>query len=126
MMTPVGDGDVADGRSGQPPIEGALGELIEVEERIEAEVADAEAEAERLVEAARRDARAVEQDGSTPLEEALGALRASIEKECAVSVRALASRCVPSQSMPRPKSNAITALTRRRCAVWHSGLPLES
>jgi vacuolar-type H+-ATPase subunit H len=90
MMTPVGDGDVADGRSGQPPIEGALGELIEVEERIEAEVADAEAEAERLVEAARRDARAVEQDGSTPLEEALGTLRASIEKECAVSVRALA------------------------------------
>jgi vacuolar-type H+-ATPase subunit H len=113
-MTPVGGGDTADERKSQPLLEGALGELIEVEERIEAEVAEAEAEAERLVEAARRDARALEQDESTPLEEALGALRASIEKECAVSVRALAEQAEAEVERYRGADEA----TLRRLAQW--------
>jgi vacuolar-type H+-ATPase subunit H len=104
----------ADEHRDQSPVEGALGELIEVEERIEAEVAEAEAEAERLVEAARRDARALEQDGSTPLEEALGALRASIEKECAVSVRALAEQAEADVERYRGADEA----TLRRLAQW--------
>ena len=114
MMTPVGDGDAADEREGQPPIDGALVELIEVEERVEAEVAEAEAEAERLVEAARRDARAVEQDGSTPLEEALGTLRASIEKECALSLRALAEHAEAEVERYRGADEA----TLRRLGQW--------
>jgi hypothetical protein len=56
-MTPSSAGDPADARNDQPAIEGVLSELIEVEQRIEAEVTEAEAGAERLVEAARRDAR---------------------------------------------------------------------
>ena len=72
------------------PAGGALSELIEVEERIEAEVAEAEASAARLVEEARHDARRLDKDGSDALEQALWSLRASIEEEAAASAHALA------------------------------------
>ena len=113
-MTPAGDGDVSVERSERPSMEGALGELIEVEERIEAAVAMAEAEAERLVDAARRNLRALEVDGSSSLEEALAALGASVDEECAVSLRTLAERAEAEVERYRHVEEA----TLRRLARW--------
>jgi vacuolar-type H+-ATPase subunit H len=72
--------------------EGALSELIELEKQIESRIAQAETQAERIVEEGRRLARAAEEDGAGSLEEVVRALRASIEQECAASLRAVAER----------------------------------
>ena len=91
-MAPGGDADTADDRGDRSTIDGTLSELVEVEARIEARVAEAELAAKRRVEEARAQARAVEQDGSRSLEEGIAALRASIEEECAASLRMLRER----------------------------------
>jgi len=70
--------------------DGALGALIEVEQRIEAELAAARDEALRIVEAARR-----EIEGQASQREAAVAaererLRAAIERECEAALRGIA------------------------------------
>jgi len=96
------------------PVEGALGELIEVEERIEAEVAEAEAEARRLVDAARQDAQRLEKDGSAALDEALRSLRAALEEESAASVQAL----MEGADAESDRYRRVDEATIRRLARW--------
>ena len=67
-MTPIRDGDVADGAGENPAAEGTLGKLIELEEQIEVQVAQAKAEAERVVAEARQSARAAKEDGTASLD----------------------------------------------------------
>ena len=114
MTTPVDDGDMARERVGRPPVDGALLELIKVEERIEVELAEAETEAQRIVEGAQRNARAVEQDERTSLEEALGALRAEVEKECVVSEREL----VEGAATEVERYRGVDEAKLRRLAQW--------
>jgi hypothetical protein len=96
------------------PLEGALSELVEVEARIELEVAEAEARAERLVEAARRESGSVELSGGPSLETARHALRASIEQECAALERDLAARAETEADRYRSVDEALLG----RLAQW--------
>jgi F0F1-type ATP synthase membrane subunit b/b' len=114
MTTPVDDGDIADERIDRPPVDGALRELIKVEERIEVEVAEAETEAQRIVERARRNVRAVGQDERTSFEEALGVLRAEVEKECVVSEREL----VEGGAAEVERYRGVDEAKLRRLAQW--------
>lgn len=99
---------------GRSPVGGALGRLIEVEERIEVELAEAEAEARRIVEQARRNAQTLEQDGSSSLDEALDALRRSVEKECAVAEREI----VDGAEADVERYRGIDPAMQRRLAQW--------
>jgi vacuolar-type H+-ATPase subunit H len=114
MTTPTDDAEVIDEPIGRPPLEGALRELIQVEERIEVEVAEAKAEAQRIVQEAQRNAGEVELDGSTSLEEAIDALRASVEKECLASERELVERGETEARRYRDVDEA----TLRQLAQW--------
>jgi vacuolar-type H+-ATPase subunit H len=67
----------------------ALGTLLEVERRIGQEIAAAQAEAERRVEAAREAARRLESDAEEPLDAALAGLRAEIDAEVASAIQRL-------------------------------------
>jgi vacuolar-type H+-ATPase subunit H len=94
-----------DENSGAPAPEGALAELIETERRIETEVAEAVATAERLVESARAEARSVAED-AVGLDEELRALRDSIDRECAETVRASEARAAAAAEGYRRVSEA--------------------
>ena len=71
---------------------GALGELIEVERRIEAEIAAAEAQARSLVEAARADVARGDREGDTALGQALAALRESVGAQRDAAIRDIEAR----------------------------------
>lgn len=92
MKTPIGDGVVSSESGERLPVEGTLAELIVLEEEIEARVARAKDEAERVVADARQRAHIAEDDVAGSLEKATQSLRASIEQECSAAVRALAER----------------------------------
>jgi F-type H+-transporting ATPase subunit b len=69
--------------------DGALDALLEVERRVEQEIAAARVEAERRVEAAREDARRLESDAAEPLHPERAALRTRIDAEAAAAIRQL-------------------------------------
>lgn len=71
--------------------EGVLGELIETERAVEARLALARDEAQRILEAAREDVRIEEERFDGVLDEALSQRRASLEDACEASCRALES-----------------------------------
>lgn len=71
---------------------GTLRGLLEVEERIEAEVAAAQAEAARRVAAAQRDADAMAQSGGEPVDERLRPLREAVQRDCQAAVHAIEER----------------------------------
>lgn len=72
-----------------PTAVGALGELIETERAIEAQLALARDEARRILEEAREGVRAEEERFDTVLDEALSQRRATLEDACGASCRAL-------------------------------------
>jgi vacuolar-type H+-ATPase subunit H len=96
------------------PVEGALSELIVVEERIEAEVAMAEAEASRLVDSAQQEAQRLDRDSDDAFEDALRALRASLDAESAVSIRAL----MQDAEVEIQRYQRVDEVTVRRLAQW--------
>jgi F0F1-type ATP synthase membrane subunit b/b' len=69
--------------------DGALAELIAVEKRAEQELVSAMAEAERIVDAARRDAESCRQAEDSALNGQLADLRASMERECEGTIRTI-------------------------------------
>jgi len=75
-----------DGESDKRIDGGALGDLIALESRLANRVADAEAEAERIVEAARSDASRLTDEAGGSFEAELAAQRASLERECDASI----------------------------------------
>jgi F0F1-type ATP synthase membrane subunit b/b' len=118
-MTPTRDGEVADGSTSA---EGTLGDLIELEEQIEAQVVQAKAEAQRIVAEARQSARAAEEDGTASLEDAVGALRESIDAECTASVRVLRERAeAEAERYRRVDDETLTRLSRKIASRALSG-----
>lgn len=75
-----------DGESDKRVDGSALGDLIALESRLANEVASTEAEAERIVEAARSDARRLAGDAGDAFEAELAAQRAALERECDASI----------------------------------------
>ena len=71
---------------------GALLDLIEVEKRVEADLASATVEAERIVESARSESRSTSVDGDALLDAELEKLRESIERECETTIRDIEDR----------------------------------
>lgn len=67
---------------------GALGELIETERAVAAQLAAARQEASRLLEAAREDVRSTEARFDEAFDEALSRRRAALEDACEASCRA--------------------------------------
>jgi hypothetical protein len=68
---------------------GALSDLIEVEARIAAELAAAEAEAEQIVEAAREEVRAVGEASDGTLEAEARKLRTKLDRACEIAIARL-------------------------------------
>lgn len=87
-MTPNRDADIDSGSADSRPVEGALADLIKLEQQIELRVSRAKDQAEQLLEAARRDADEAERCGAGSFEKDAVALRASIERECEASLHA--------------------------------------
>ncbi|MBW2386036.1 MAG: hypothetical protein JRG92_20580 [Deltaproteobacteria bacterium] len=71
---------------------GALLDLIEVERRVEADLASAAAEAEQIVESARAEAQSEAADDDAALESGLEKVRASMDRECETTLRSLEDR----------------------------------
>ena len=76
----------------RPSGKGALLDVIEVEARLEAELASARAEAEQIVETARAEAETLRLGSKTEIESRLRELRASIERECEAAIQDLEAR----------------------------------
>lgn len=100
--------------SAEDRLGGALAELIELELQIEARMAEAEAEAARIVEEARQSARSADEDGAGSLGDAVDALRQSIEQECAAEIRAQGERAAAEVARYRGVDDA----TLSRLAQW--------
>ena len=106
-----------------PRTTGALAELIELERRTDAQLAAAEAEAARRVEAARRAALAglEEEDPSAPAE--LASLREAVARECDLAVREAEERArVEAERYERLDDRAVRELARSVVA-WLAGEP---
>jgi hypothetical protein len=73
-------------------LEPGLTELVALERRIEEELAEAGAEVERIVAAARVDVRRRKEESEADLATALGALRDRMRNECEESLRAIDAR----------------------------------
>ncbi len=93
---------------------GVFAELMELERRIEAEVAVAEAEAARMVESARHEARSRERESESSLSDRLRSLRASIERERKASVRAIAAQAAAEGA----RYTQVDEATVARMAEW--------
>ena len=113
-MARTSDDDRPEKGAEMPPVQGALGELIEVEKRVEAEVAEAEVEARQLVEAAQREAQRLGTDSSAALEEALHSLRTELAEESAALAEALAEGADAEMERYR----RVDEVTVRRLAQW--------
>jgi hypothetical protein len=94
--------------------DGALGALIEVEQRIEAELASTRDEALRIVEAARREieARASQREDAVAAERER--LREAIERECEASLRDIAEE----GERARERYQRIDEPALRQLAEW--------
>lgn len=80
------------GDGGGEPRESVLDALLEVERRIDAEIEQAEAEAERIVAEARREIESGGRAEGEELEQERADLRASLEAELAGAVREIEER----------------------------------
>lgn len=100
---------------------GALAELIQLERRMDAQLADAEAEAARRVEVARRAALAGLEGSDPSGQEALAALREAVARECDLAVREAEERArVDAECYERLDDRAVRELAR--CVVaWLAG-----
>jgi len=109
-----------------PRTTGALAELIELERRMDAQLAAAEAEAARRVEAARPAALAALAGGDPSGEAAFASLREAVARECDLAVREVEERArVEAERYERLDDRAVRELARSVVA-WLAGEPVPT
>jgi F0F1-type ATP synthase membrane subunit b/b' len=93
--------------------DGALDDLIAVERSVDADLAATQAEAERIVEAARTQAQSIREEGLDFLAAELDALRAAVDRDCEATLRRLDDEALTEETRYREvEESELAALAR--------------